>query len=52
MSVREIHEKLFNNIQEYMDWYSIQYQNQIGIKVCGLREADGDKMIAEYIKLF
>jgi len=52
MAVREIQEKAFNNIQEYMNWYSIQYQNQTGIKVCGLKENGENGMIAEYIQLF
>jgi len=52
MSIREVQEKIFNDIQEYMDWYSFQYQNQTGVKVTGLCEADGEKMIASYIELY
>jgi len=52
MSIREPKEIMFDNIQLYMDWYSFQYQNQTGIKVTSLREADGNKMIVSYINLY
>lgn len=51
MSYHEIQIKEFKNISEYLNWYTEQYKNQTGIKVCGLRE-NGDGMIAEYIRLF
>lgn len=47
----EVKEKEFDSIITYLDWYAVQYQNQTGIKVCGLKE-NGDGMIAEYIELF
>jgi hypothetical protein len=48
---REVTEKEFNSLMEYLDWYAEQYHNQTGVKVCGLKE-NGDGMIVEYIKLF
>lgn len=51
MSIRDVVEKEFNSLMEYLDWYAEQYHNQTGVKVCGLKE-HGDGMIAEYIKLF
>jgi hypothetical protein len=47
----EVKIKEFDSIMQYLDWHSEQYQNQTGIKVCGLRE-NGDRMVAEYIELF
>jgi hypothetical protein len=47
---REIKEIRFKSILEYNLWYAEQYNNQTGIKVCGLKE-NGEGMIAEYIEL-
>ena len=47
----KIKEQNFDSLIDYLDWYAVQYHNQTGIKVCGLKE-NGDGMIAEYIELF
>ena len=48
---RKILTKSFSNMSEYLDWVAIQSIDD-GIRVVGLREADEDNMVAEYIELF
>ena len=52
MAIREKKEKVFDTLYDYLNWYAEQYHNQTGIKVCGLSEAEGEMMKAEYIELY
>lgn len=51
MTIREVREKIFNTWDEYFIWNAtVNKDNRI--RVCGLKEADNNKISANYIELF